>query len=443
MKDFSNRFSFDDGAQEEAKIRVVGVGGGGGNAVNNMLRLGIGGVEFVAINTDAQALQANAAPIKIQIGRDLTKGLGAGARPSVGAEAASESQRDIETALDGCDMVFITAGMGGGTGTGAAPVVAQVAKKMGILTVAVVTKPFECEGAKRFRTAEQGIEALRSVVDTLIVIPNQSLLDVADDDTTLVEAFEMADDVLHNATRGISDLITVHGLINLDFADVRTTMVEGGTAIMGSAIASGSGRAERAANAAISSPLLDGISIRGARNVLVNITAGPTLGIREATAATAVIQQEAGNEAEVIFGTVIDPGMGDDLRVTVIATGFDREVTVGEPAGAASRVRRTVTLDGGHAAPRYKGEASLRDLDVPAFERRTPVPAALPTPELAGARAALEVEETRAKTGQEPAEEPRPANVRRLHHGEFVRERQERIRKDDPDVPAFLRKMMD
>ncbi|HLT46405.1 MAG TPA: cell division protein FtsZ [Rubricoccaceae bacterium] len=446
--DFTNRFTFDDGAQEEAKIRVVGVGGGGGNAVNNMLTRGIGGVEFVAVNTDAQALQANQAPIKIQIGRDLTKGLGAGARPSVGAEAATESQREIEAALDGCDMVFITAGMGGGTGTGAAPVVAQIAKKMGILTVAVVTKPFDCEGAKRFRTADQGIEALRQCVDTLIVIPNERLLDIADDDTTLVEAFEMADDVLYNATRGISDLITVHGLINLDFADVRTTMVEGGTAIMGSAVASGTGRAEKAAHEAISSPLLDGVAIRGARNVLVNITAGPTLGIREATAATAVIQQEAGDEAEVIFGTVIDPAMGDDLRVTVIATGFDRDVATGEVA-PAPRVRRTVTLDGGHAAPRYKGEASLRDLDVPAFERRTPLAPieAVPPHPAPAARPAREVEETRAKgtldAGQAPDEAPRPANVRRLHHGEFVRERQERIRKDDPDVPAFLRKMMD
>jgi cell division protein FtsZ len=345
-------------------------------------------------------------------------------------------------------MVFITAGMGGGTGTGAAPVVAQIAKKMGILTVAVVTKPFDCEGAKRFRTADQGIEALRQCVDTLIVIPNERLLDIADDDTTLVEAFEMADDVLYNATRGISDLITVHGLINLDFADVRTTMVEGGTAIMGSAVASGTGRAEKAAHEAISSPLLDGVAIRGARNVLVNITAGPTLGIREATAATAVIQQEAGDEAEVIFGTVIDPAMGDDLRVTVIATGFDRDVATGEVA-PAPRVRRTVTLDGGHAAPRYKGEASLRDLDVPAFERRTPLAPieAVPPHPAPAARPAREVEETRAKgtldAGQAPDEAPRPANVRRLHHGEFVRERQERIRKDDPDVPAFLRKMMD
>jgi cell division protein FtsZ len=287
-------------------------------------------------------------------------------------------------------------------------------------------------------------------VDTLIVIPNQNLLDVADDDTTLVEAFELADDVLYNATRGISDLITVHGLINLDFADIRTTMVEGGTAIMGSAVASGSGRAERAANAAISSPLLDGVSIRGARNVLVNITAGPSLGIREATQATAVIQQEAGNEAEVIFGTVIDPEMGEDFRVTVIATGFDREpMGLAGSEAAPARVRRTVTLDGAPGAPRYKGEANLRDLDVPAYERRTPIPPVEAPAETPAAVAAREVEEVRlrqdARAKGEPAgaEERRPANVRRLPHGEFVREGQERIRKDDPDVPAFLRKMMD
>ena len=440
--DFNNRFAFDDEAQEEATIRVVGVGGGGGNAVNNMLTKGIVGVDFVAINTDSQALVANEAAIKIQVGRELTKGLGAGARPSVGAEAAAESQREIEAALDGVDMVFITAGMGGGTGTGAAPVVAQLARKLGILTVAVVTKPFECEGRKRFKTAEMGIDALREVVDTLIIIPNERLLDVADDDTSLIDAFELADDVLYNATRGISDLITVHGLINLDFADVRTTMVEGGTALMGSAIASGETRAERAAKEAISSPLLGGVSITGARNVLVNITAGPSLGIREATKATGVIQNEAGDEAEVIFGTVIDETMGDQMRVTVIATGFDKADQPHnlEAGPAAGRVRRTVQLEGNHAIPHYKGEASLRDLDVPAYERRTPIE---PTP-----RPALEIEEIRTVQDvpverEAETSEPAPSNVRRLRHGEFMREHEERIRKDDTDVPAFLRKMMD
>ncbi|HIL56993.1 MAG TPA: cell division protein FtsZ, partial [Rhodothermales bacterium] len=265
MQDFS-RFSFDDEATDDATIRVVGVGGGGGNAVNNMLAKGIHGVEFIAVNTDAQALGVNLAPLKIQIGRERTSGLGAGARPSVGAEAAQESHKEIEAALQGTDMVFVTAGMGGGTGTGAAPVISAIAKEMGILTVAVVTKPFDCEGKKRLYMADQGIERLRETVDTLVIVPNERLLDIAEDDTTLVDAFVMADDVLYNATRGISELITVHGLINLDFADVRTTMLDGGTALMGSSIAHGDQRAERAAREALESPLLDGISIHGARN---------------------------------------------------------------------------------------------------------------------------------------------------------------------------------
>ena len=325
-QDISSRFSFDDAANEEAKICVVGVGGGGGNAINNMAQKGIhGSVEFVAINTDAQALSENQAPQKIQAGRTLTKGLGAGARPGVGAEAIEENSNEIEQAVEGYDMVFITAGMGGGTGTGGAPVVASIARNLDILTVAIVTKPFECEGARRMKTAREGIQLLRENVDTLIVIPNERLLDIADESTSLIEAFSKADEVLYNATRGISDLITVHGLINLDFADVKTTMKNGGTALMGAATATGENRAEKAATEAISSPLLDGLSIAGARNVLVNITSGSSLGIREATTATGVIQREAGDNVEVIFGTVIDDGMEDKLRVTVIATGFDDE----------------------------------------------------------------------------------------------------------------------
>lgn len=434
-----NRFVFDDGAHEEATIRVVGVGGGGGNAVNNMLAQGFKGVDFVAVNTDAQALQANSAQIKIQLGRELTNGLGAGARPSIGAEAAGESQREIETALEGCDMVFITAGMGGGTGTGAAPVVAELARKMGILTVAVVTKPFDCEGTKRLKVAEQGIMHLRDNVDTLIIIPNERLLDVADDNTSMIDAFKMADDVLYSATRGISDLITVHGLINLDFADVRTTMVEGGTALMGSAIASGDKRAETAAQEAISSPLLDGVAIRGARNVLVNITAGPSLGIREATLATGVIQQEAGENAEVIFGTVIDPEMGEDIRVTVIATGFDR--TVGTSEESDSVVRRSATLNGKSNVPDYRGEKSLKELDEPAFARRTPI---VPASEGDGAsEKVVNVEETTSRSPEVEGEETKkPSNVLHLRPGDF-QTGEERIRKDDPDVPAFLRRMMD
>ena len=424
--DYATRFSFDDDAQTSAQIRVIGVGGGGGNAVNNMLTKGIHGVEFVAVNTDAQALQNNGAPTKIQMGRALTNGLGAGARPTVGSDAARESQREIEAALEGADMVFITAGMGGGTGTGAAPVVAQIAKSLGILTVAVITKPFGFEGPKRARTAAAGLQELRDVVDTLIVIPNESLLEVAGDDTSVSAAFEMADDVLYNATRGISDLITVHGLVNLDFADVRTTMSDGGTAIMGAATECGDGRAERAARAAISSPLLDGVSINGARNVLVNITAGPTLSIREAGAAVGVVQQEAGDDAEVIFGLVIDEHMGDELRVTVIATGFDRGTAGdGEGGQAASGIRRTVTLGGTSGSPNYKGVENLRQLDAPAYERRSPADAA---PEAA-----------RDAAREDDAARATPA--RRLAAGDL--DRRERIRKDDTDTPAFLRRMMD
>ena len=450
--DFASRFAFDSDAQEDALIRVVGVGGGGGNAVNNMISKGITGVEFIAINTDAQALSANGAPHKIQVGRELTKGLGAGARPAVGAEAVGENQRDIEQVLEGCDMVFITAGMGGGTGTGAAPVVAATAKRLGVLTVAVVTTPFAVEGRKRMKTAKEGIERLRAAVDTLIIIPNERLLDVADADTPLVDAFAMADEVLYNAVRGISDLITVHGLINLDFADVRTTMVDGGTALMGSAVATGPERARESALDAISSPLLGGVSIRGARNVLVNITAGTGLGIREATQAMGVVQDEAGEDAEVIFGTVIDDSMGEDFRVTVIATGFDgaseSQPAAQEQAVEDPRVRRTVKLDG-PSVPNYKGEEHLRQLDVPAYERRS---------RLVGRPGAPAADPAQGGEGSEPAsgddaeaehrdgDLPR-ADLRRVRSagpgGQGLSGRPERIRKDDTNVPAFLRKMMD
>ncbi|MEM6327732.1 MAG: cell division protein FtsZ [Bacteroidota bacterium] len=423
------RFMFDDEATDDATIRVIGVGGGGGNAVNNMLKKGIHGVEFIAANTDAQALGVNNAPLKIQIGREKTSGLGAGARPNVGAEAAQESLKELQAALQGTDMVFITAGMGGGTGTGAAPVIAAIAKEMGILTVAVVTKPFDCEGKKRMRMAEQGIEALRETVDTLVIVPNERLLDIADDDTTFVEAFVMADDVLYNATRGISELITVNGLINLDFADVHTTMLDGGTALMGSALAHGDQRAERAAREALESPLLDGISIHGARNVLVNITAGPNLSIREATRGVSVIQEQAGDEAEVIFGTVIDPEMGENLRVTVMATGFDLNQHQEPPP--EERIRRSVPLGGdGAGTPHYKGEMNLKDLDEPAYQRRSRV---VPPRELP--READEVLPPHAKVTRMKASELPPERGPHARHGAH--------RDEEGDVPAFLRRMMD
>ena len=427
----SSQFSFEESLNEEAKIAVVGVGGGGGNALNNMLAQGIKGVEFIAINTDAQALSANDAPHKVQAGKNLTKGLGAGARPSVGAEAVEESRSKIEDVLEGYDMVFITAGMGGGTGTGGAPVVAAIAQNLDILTVAIVTKPFECEGRRRMAAAKEGIELLREHVDTLIIIPNERLLDIADEDTSLIEAFSKADEVLYNATRGISDLITVHGLINLDFADVRTTMQNGGKALMGAATASGENRAEQAAIEAISSPLLDGLSIAGARNALVNVTAGRSLGIREATAATSIIQRESGENVEVIFGTVIDEAMGDELRVTVIATGFQEEEEEQQEAE-----RRSVPLDEEKAPNYYKGEDNLKHLDVPAYERRG-------TPFL-DQEAARQQGQDDQEEEQSSEQAPQNKKIKRLHADDLKKDRPERIQdKDDTDTPAFLRKMMD
>ena len=305
MKNLTPSFSFDEQGQDNAKIKVIGVGGGGGNAVNNMINKGLDSVEYIALNTDAQALKSNRADLAIQVGANLTSGLGAGARPEIGREAVEENRHDLDEAVDSADMIFITAGMGGGTGTGGAPVVAGIAKRKGILTVGIVTTPFLVEGKVRMKYALEGIAELKKNCDTVIVIPNERLLDISDETTTLVDAFEMANEVLYNATRGISDLILMPGLINLDFADVRTTMIDGGAAIMGSATATGPDRAEIAAREAINSPLLDGVSIRGARNVLVNISAGRELGMRETTTATSIIQQEAGDDAEIILGTVL------------------------------------------------------------------------------------------------------------------------------------------
>ncbi len=445
---FSSHFSFDDEAQDEAKICVIGVGGGGGNAINNMIDKGIyGSVEYIAVNTDQQALSKNRAPLKVQTGRNLTKGLGAGARAGVGAEAVEENRNEIEQALKGFDMVFITAGMGGGTGTGGAPVVASIAQKLGILTVAIVTRPFNCEGGRRRRSASEGITLLREHVDTLIVIPNERLLDIADESTSLIEAFAIADDVLYNATRGISDLITVHGLINLDFADVQTTMRSGGTALMGSAMAKGDDRAEKAAIEAISSPLLDGLSIQGARNVLVNITSGPNLGIREATQATGIIQREAGEDVEVIFGTVIDEQAGDELRVTVIATGFDDEE---QKAAQQEHVRRTTPLDERRRHVDYKGEDSLRHLDVPAYERRSGFAKHSGRRNTGqrntGPRKKNRDEENGAadgpSSGSRSPGSPRASKIRRLQAGD-LKDQEKRTRSDADDTPAFLRKMMD
>ena len=307
-----------------ATIKVIGVGGGGTNAVNRMVDSGIRGVEFVAVNTDRQALLLSKAASKIQIGEKITRGLGAGANPDIGAQAAEESKSEITEALRGADMVFVTAGMGGGTGTGAAPIVAACAKEMGILTIGVVTKPFTFEGKKRLSQADRGIESLKSKVDTLVVIPNDKLLQVIDRKTSIVEAFKMADDVLRQGVQGISDLIAVPGLVNLDFADVKTIMLNTGMAHMGIGRASGESRAEDAAKEAIQSPLLE-TSIEGARGVIINITGGPDLGLQEANTAAELVQRSVDPEANIIFGVVTDESLGDEIQITVIATGFEKE----------------------------------------------------------------------------------------------------------------------
>jgi len=437
---FNSRFHFDERGQENAKIKVIGVGGGGGNAINNMIRKGLNSVEYIALNTDAQALKTNEADLTIQVGANLTSGLGAGARPEIGREAVEENRHELDEAVDSADMIFITAGMGGGTGTGGAPVVAGIAKRKGILTVGVVTTPFECEGKVRMKYALEGINELKKNCDTVIVIPNERLLDLSDENTSLMAAFEMANEVLYNATRGISDLILMPGLINLDFADVRTTMMDGGAAIMGSATASGPDRAEIAAREAINSPLLDGVSIRGARNVLVNISAGGNLGMKETTLATSIIQQEAGDDAEIILGTVLDESFDEELRVTVISTGFDIQ---GENAKAkiapnsvpnryqqsikdrlprAEEMSRAASISGGQF---YKGESNLKALDQPAVQRRS-------------------IRQIQTDHENEQAHEQavlrREGTSNYGHHGDQERER---IDKRNSDQPAFLRRIMD
>ncbi len=317
-------FEFDDSLTPHALMKVVGVGGGGGNAVNRMIEEDLEGVEFISVNTDAQALKGNRSAIKIQIGRRLTRGLGAGARPEIGRAALEESRDEVGEALKGADLVFVTAGMGGGTGTGAAPLIGRMARESGALTIAVVTKPFQFEGKKRLRQAEEGLAELHDAVDTMIVVPNERLLSVVGRGTSFRDALKKADEVLLNATRGISDLIRVTGVVNVDFADVKTIMSSRGAALMGSGYGEGDNRAMIAAQEAISSPLLDSVTIHGATGVLINITGGMGLSLDEVTSISQVIQDAAGDDAEIIFGAVHDPHLGDEVRVTVIATGFDR-----------------------------------------------------------------------------------------------------------------------
>ena len=322
--DSSLRMTIEDTKYMGARIKVVGVGGGGSNAVNRMVRSGLDGVEYIVANTDAQALSHSVAPLCLQLGAKLTKGLGAGAAPSVGRQAALEDTEQIISALDGADMVFVTTGLGGGTGTGAAPVIANLASELGALTVAVVTKPFEFEGRRRTLQAERGLEELRESVDTVITIPNERLLAMTDNSTTLPDAFALADDVLRQAIQGISDLILVPGLINLDFADVTTIMSNMGLAIMGTGLGEGPTKAVDAASAAISSPLLEDTSVDGARGVIINVTGGPDLSLAEINEATSIIHSAAHEDANIIFGAVIDQAMEGQIKITVIATGFDQ-----------------------------------------------------------------------------------------------------------------------
>lgn len=357
----------DDHFERGAKIRVVGVGGGGGNAVTSMIARGLHGVDFFAINTDLQALQMNAAPNKIQIGKNLTRGLGAGADPTIGHKAVEEDRDEIARALAGSDMVFVAAGMGGGTGTGGAPLVANIAKSVGALVVGIVTRPFNCEGKRRNAQAEMGIEELKKQVDTLIVIPNQKLLSLVTKATPLQQAFDLANEVLYNATRGISEVITVPGFINVDFADVRTVMKEMGDAVMGSGVASGENRANEAAHKAISSELLEEVSIAGAQGVLVNITGGPTMSLTEVEEATEIIREAAGEDVNVILGAVVDEKMTDEMMVTVIATGFKRKALASATAGTG--IRPAVKT------PRFveripSGAADLKAYETPAISRR-------------------------------------------------------------------------
>jgi cell division protein FtsZ len=428
---------FDDTATHRAVIKVVGVGGGGGNALNNMVVSGLQGVEFIAANTDAQALQYNLAPIKIQLGSEVTRGLGCGADPDKGRVSALEVRERLTEIFRGTDMVFVTAGLGGGTGTGAAPIVAEVAREAGALTVGVVTKPFMFEGRVRQRHAQRGLDELHRVVDTVITIPNQRLLAIAGKNTAMKDAFKLADDVLYNAVRGISDLITVHGLINLDFADVRTIMNEMGVALMGTGVARGDDRAEEAARMAISSPLLEDLSIDGAHGVLINITGGPDLTLYEVNEASTLIQEAAHEDANIIFGAVIDESVPEgELRVTVIATGLEgervrrereqrREVAVEDVAKVTPLRREPVPVE------RAPLSAERPDYGVVA-EQTSMLPPARPHP-------APAPHPTRAAQGDDwmsPFEDE-------LDVPTFLRRRNTEDEEEERETPAFLRRSAD
>jgi cell division protein FtsZ len=369
-----NIFIDDDPPLTGARIKVIGIGGGGSNAVNRMIEAGIEGIEFLVANTDLQALKRSRAPIKIQLGSRLTKGLGAGADPNVGREAALEDTDKIIEVLEGADMVFVTTGLGGGTGTGSAPIIASLATELDALTVAVVTKPFHFEGRRRMQQADQGLRELRECVDTVITIPNERLLHTVDRGVSLADSFKVADDVLRQAVQGISDLITVPGLINLDFADVKSIMQGMGMALMGAGRATGENRAIEATQQAISSPLLEEATIQGAKGVLINITGGPDLTLFEVNAASSIIRESADDDANIIFGAVIDETLTDEMKITVIATGFDREVTSVASAAATTAIPapppRFVARPSDDLPRPMMGTSRVDDLDVPTFIRK-------------------------------------------------------------------------
>lgn len=404
-----------------AQIKVVGVGGGGGNAVNRMIEAGLGGVEFIAVNTDAQALVTQKARVRVRIGDKLTRGLGAGGNPEVGKKAAEESSDELYEVLRGADMVFITAGMGGGTGTGAAPIVAQVAKELGALTIGVVTKPFMFEGNRRNQSAEAGIEDLKSKVDTLIVIPNDRLLQVVDKRASLQESFRLADDVLRQGIQGISELITVPGLINLDFADVRTIMSEGGAALMAVGTATGEDRARKAAEAAVSSSLLD-VTIDGARGILFNVTGGPDMSLFEVNEAAAIIKETAHPDVNLIFGAVVDENMRDQIRITVIATGFER------PTGGVLRPAIAKPTNTGRGNPSFSAPAPRQSQP-----QQPPAPVEPPRPQAQQQQPAYTLPPPPART---PMPEPPPARPQ----PPAARPPEPKAPDADLDYPTFLRR---
>ena len=412
-------FEFEETPLANARMKVVGVGGAGGNAINRMIDEELEGVEFISMNTDGQALKSSQAQITLQIGKKLTRGLGAGARPEVGRQALAESEEEVRRALEGADLVFVTAGMGGGTGTGAAPLVAEIAREMGALTIGVVTKPFSFEGKKRERQAMQGLAELRRCVDTMILVPNDRLLAVVPKGTSFRDALKKADEVLLHATQGISDLIRVTGEVNVDFADVRTVMSARGPALMGSGFGEGDNRAQEAAQEAISSPLLDNVSIAGAKGVLINITGGMDLAIDEVTTISSIIQEEAGDEAEIIFGAVHDPELEEKIRVTVIATGFDSEDDEKVIPGNFRRPRSQSQVQVEPVQPMQSSQPQVQ----PVLE---PPPHQLP----------LEQVEVRVAVGGGSAEPILPLN--RFPERIVSREQIEGL-----DIPTFIRRQMD